>query len=296
MLATIEFACTSQSLRSYNSMIRRRRSGKSPKLHALEREEAILRLVSAQGFVSFQEIDSTLSASPASLRRDLDRLQREGKLQRVHGGARAVGSTTPSLEGAPFRENISKNARAKAAIGLAAANLCESGEAIIIDGGSTTLHMCPHIDGLELQVLTNALHIVNALLPQSRTRISIPSGNLFREQNIVLSPYDEDGISAFQASKYFMGAAAVGHRGPMQADTLLIQAERRFLKRTEKVILMVDASKFEAPMGNVLCRLEEIDTVITDSSIKETHAKLIERAGVKLVIAQPGPRDRILTV
>jgi DeoR family transcriptional regulator, ulaG and ulaABCDEF operon transcriptional repressor len=278
-------------------MIRRRiNNPKAPKLHASEREAAILRLLGTQAFVSFQDIDRTLSASPASLRRDLDRLEKSGKLQRVHGGARAVGGATPALEGAPFRENVGKNAQAKAAIGLAAAALCEPGEAIIIDGGSTTLQMCAHIDGLGLQVLTNALNIVIALLPQTRTRVSIPAGNLFREQNIVLSPYDEDGISNFQASRFFTGAAAVGQRGPMQADTLLIQAERRFLKRAEKVVLMVDASKFDAPTGHLLCPLDEIDTLITDPAIKDAHAQMIERAGVKLIIAAPSGREKYVAM
>lgn len=51
--------------------------------------------------------------------------------------------------------------------------------------------MCPHLDGLGLQVLTNSLHIVSALSPQPNTRISIPGGAVFREQNIVLCALEE---------------------------------------------------------------------------------------------------------
>ncbi len=255
-------------------------------LHAAQRDAAILRLLAARGFVTFRELEATILASPASLRRDLARLHRQGKLVRVHGGARSAQGPPRSLEGVPFHENVVKHAKAKSAIGRAAAALCEPGEAIIIDGGSTTLTMCPHIENLGLQVLTNALNIVNALLAQTRTRITLPAGTVFREQNIVLSPYEDDGIGGFHASKLFMGAASLGPRGAMQVDTLLIQAERRFMKRADRVILLVDSSKFEAPTGHRLCRLDEIDTVITDDRISPAHARMLESAGVKLLVAR----------
>lgn len=265
-------------------MVRHRNSVGPKKLHASEREEAIVRLLAARGFISFQDLNAALNASEASLRRDLARLHQRGQIERVHGGVRLPGAA-PTLQGVPFQENVAKHAKAKRAIGLAAARFCEPGEAVIIDGGSTTLQMCPHIAGLGLQVLTNALNIVSALLGQPRTRISMPAGTLFREQNIMLSPYDDDGIGGFQASKLFLGAASVGRRGPMQADTILIQAERRFMKRADKVILLVDSSKFEAPTGHLLCSLEEVHTLITDERITDNQAEFVRRAGVKLLIA-----------
>jgi DeoR family ulaG and ulaABCDEF operon transcriptional repressor len=266
-------------------MVRDRALRKPAKLHSSEREAAIVKLLGERGFVSFQDLDRQFSASAASLRRDLGRLQKKGALVRVHGGARSMSARPAALSGVPFHINVSKNAAAKMAIGRAAAKLCEPGEAVIIDGGTTTLQLCPHIEGLQLQVLTNSLPIVEALIPQVRTRVSMPSGALFREQNILLSPYDDDGMSGFQASKLFLGAAAAGKAGVTQIDTLLIQSERRFLKRAERVILMVDSSKFKAPAGHFLCSLEEIHTIVTDAGISEAQAKWIERAGVTLLIA-----------
>jgi DeoR family transcriptional regulator, ulaG and ulaABCDEF operon transcriptional repressor len=267
-------------------MVRDRALRKPAKLHASEREAAIVKLLGERGFVSFQDLDREFSASAASLRRDLGRLQKKGALVRVHGGARLMSPTPPAaLSGVPFHVNVSKHAAAKMAIGRAAAKLCEPGEAVIIDGGTTTLQLCSHIEGLQLQVLTNSLPIVEALIPQARTRVSMPSGALFREQNILLSPYDDDGMSGFHASKLFLGAAAVGRAGVMQIDTLLIQSERRFFKRAERVILMVDSSKFKAPAGHFLCSLEEIHTIVTDAGIGEAQAKWIERSGVTLLIA-----------
>ena len=156
----------------------------------------------------------------------------------------------------------------------------------MIDGGSTTLQMCPHIEGLHLQVLTNSLHIVDALLPQQGTRVLVPAGSVFREQNIILSAAGEESMPRFHAPKLFMGAAAVGPHGIMQADVVLVAAERRLIERAEQIVLLVDSSKFRGPSGNVVCGLEEIDIVITDSGVTDDERRIVEKAGVQLIIAE----------
>ncbi len=260
-------------------------------MHAAEREKLILSLMQPSGFIAFQDLERSLDASPATLRRDLDRLELSGVITRVRGGARLNGQgAAPAigerpLGGAPFHENIDRFPKQKAAIGRAAAALCRPGESVIIDGGSTTLQMCPHLEPLGLNVLTNSLHIVSALMLQAGTRISVPAGSLFREQNILLSPFEDDGMGRYRASKLFIGAAAIGEHGLMQSDVLLVQAERRMLERTGEVIVLVDSSKFDAPAGHVVCHLSDVDVLITDEAIKAHDRALLEKAGVKVLIA-----------
>jgi DeoR family ulaG and ulaABCDEF operon transcriptional repressor len=190
------------------------------------------------------------------------------------------------LLGVPFHENIGRHRAEKEAIGRAAAALCTQGEGVMIDGGSTTLQMCPHLDGLNLQVLTNSIHIVSALLQQAGTRILIPGGAIFREQNIVLSPTGDDLIPPFHAPKLFMGAASVGPQGVMQADIVLVAAERRLIERADEVILLVDSSKFKGSSGHVVCGLNQVDAVVTDRGIQAREVAMLEKAGIKVVIAQ----------
>src|ERR1700744_1562589 len=134
-------------------------------MHASERSDAITSILRERDFVSLQDLCTRLNASPATVRRDLERLEATGKLKRVHGGARAPDSDRHGqLLGVPFELNQQRNAKAKAAIGRAAAKLCRPGDAIIIDGGTTTFQMCPHLGKRDIQVLTNSLHIVNALI------------------------------------------------------------------------------------------------------------------------------------
>jgi len=262
-------------------------------MHATEREQRILDMLSGQGFVTYRALEASIEASPATIRRDLARLEETGQISRVRGGAKLKTASAPSvpsaatlhLSGTPFQENMGRHRREKEAIGRAAARLCEPGEGIMIDGGTTTFHMCPHLAGLNLQVLTNSLHIVSALLPQAGTRLLVPSGSVFREQNIILAAEGEESMPRFHAPKLFMGAASVGASGIMQADVLLVAAERRLMEKADEIIVLVDSGKFKSSSGNVVCGLEEIDVLITDSGISEGDAQIVRNAGVRLVIA-----------
>jgi len=260
-------------------------------MHATTREKLILAALEPSGFVTYRDLEVLLDASPATIRRDLTRLEEAGKIMRVHGGARIpelapISDSALRLSGTPFDKTITQNLAAKQAIGRAAAALCQHGEGMMIDGGSTTLQMCPHLAGLDCQVLTNSLHIVTALLPQVGTNILLPSGSLFREQNIILAPAGEDSMPRFHAPKLFMGAAAVGPQGVMQQDVILVAAERRLMARAEQVILLVDSSKFQSSSGAIVCALDEIDILITDPAIPAHIRDMLSAAGVEVVIAE----------
>jgi len=264
-------------------------------MHSAERERLILEYLGQRGFISFQDLEKRMDASAATIRRDLERLVSAGLITRVRGGAqlsergkksRPPGGNHAHLLGVPFLENIHRHRPQKEAIGRAAAKLCAPGEGVMIDGGSTTLQMCTHLAGLNLQVLTNSLHIVSALLSQPGTRLLVPAGQVFPEQSIILSAAGDDGMPRFHAPRLFMGAASLGPAGLMQADIILVTAERRFIDRADEIIVLVDSSKFDGPSGHVACRLDDIDTVVTDANISPQHTKMLEKAGVRVIIAE----------
>jgi DeoR family ulaG and ulaABCDEF operon transcriptional repressor len=126
---------------------------------------------------------------------------------------------------------------------------------------------------------------VSALLAQTGTRVLVPGGAVFREQDIILSAAGDDLMPRFYATKLFMGATAVGPQGIMQPDVVLVASERRLIDRAEQLILLVDSSKFQGPSGNVLCGIEDIDVLVTDSGIGASHRKMLESAGVRIVVA-----------
>jgi len=269
---------------------------KIPKTYSTERDRLILGLLSERSYVPLRQLSDRLGVSCATLRRDLERLGKEGKLVRVRGGALCLDTAQyyfGRLNGVPFDENVNRNKTAKAAIGKAAAKLCAPGEAVIIDGGSTTLEMCANLEPFGLQVFTNSLHIAGALLSQANTRISITGGTVFREQNIVLDPFDNNATCSFHASRMFLSAAAVNRHGLLQNDIILVQAEQKLLSLADELVALVDSSKFSTSAGHVLCRLPNVHTLITDDGIPKEAAKMLEEAGVRLITVHAGSGARV---
>lgn len=163
--------------------------------------------------------------------------------------------------------------------------LCADGEPIIINGGTTTYQMVYPLMTRQLQVMTNSFPLAEHLLKNSQNSVLVPGGLLYREQNIILSPFNDDASQNYWARRMFMGAHGVGPNGVMEADPLLIQAEEKLLGKSDELILMVDSSKFRQRSSLVLCPLDRVDVLITDENITDEAAQWIEAAGVRLIVA-----------
>ena len=111
------------------------------------------------------------------------------------------------------------------------------------------------------------------------------SSDLYREQSVILSPFENDVTRNFYARRMFMGAQGLGPLGLMETDPLLIQAEQKLIDQADELVELVDSSKFRQRSSLILCGLKRIATVITDSGIEDRHASMLEEAGVQLIVA-----------
>jgi DeoR family ulaG and ulaABCDEF operon transcriptional repressor len=165
--------------------------------------------------------------------------------------------------------------------------LCREGEAVIINGGTTTFQMVHYLTGHRLQVLTNSFPISEHLLKHSRCTVMVPAGTVYREQSIILSPFENDGTAHIYAKRMFMGAQGVSPLGIMESDGLIIQSEQRLMRQAEELVLLVDSSKFENRSSLIICPLERATTIITDDGIPDAARRMVEDAGIRLLIAAP---------
>ena len=215
------------------------------------------------------------------------------KLRRVRGGAEAISPPQfVGLAGRTFAVNETMKIREKRAIAQAAVELCEDGDAdyhqrwydYFSNGPSACLAPLPGFH----QFFSDC----RALLKHSKNTIMLSGGTIYREQNIILSPFDNDVTRNFCARRMFMGAQGLGPLGLMEADPLLIQAEQKLIGQADELVVLVDSSKFENRSSLVLCPLDRIDTVITDEGISDRAAAMLEAADVKLIVADTGAGQR----
>ncbi|WP_417724823.1 DeoR/GlpR family DNA-binding transcription regulator [Salipiger sp.] len=258
-------------------------------MHETERHRIILSAVQERPIVTVAECVALTGTSEATIRRDIATLHKAKRLRRVRGGAEALTPPPlPGLAGRPFAYNQTLHMDQKQLIAREAVALCDDGEPIIINGGTTTFQMVHPLANRRLQVLTNSFPIAEHLLKNSKNTVMVPGGAIYREQNIILSPFENDMTRHFYARRMFMGAHGLGPMGLMEADPLLIQAEEKLIDQADELVVLVDSSKFDNRSSLVLCALERIDVVITDDGVPDRVASMLEAAEVRLIVAEAG--------
>ena len=163
--------------------------------------------------------------------------------------------------------------------------MCKDGEPIIINGGTTTFQMVHFLINRRMPIFTNSFPIAEHLLKHSKNTVMLSGGTIYREQNIILSPFENDVTRNFYARRMFMGAQGLGPLGLMEGDPLLIQAEQKLIDQADELVVLVDSSKFRQRSSLILCGLSRIATVITDDGIEDREAGMLESAGVTLIVA-----------
>ena len=158
-------------------------------MHEKERHRIILSAVQDRPVATVVELCNLTGASEATIRRDISTLHMQQKLRRVRGGAEAINPPQfVGLAGRTFAVNETMRTSEKQAIARAAVDLCEDGDSIIINGGTTTFQMVHPLATRRCQVFTNSFPIAEHLLKHSKNTIMLSGGTIYREQNIILSP------------------------------------------------------------------------------------------------------------
>jgi DeoR family ulaG and ulaABCDEF operon transcriptional repressor len=258
-----------------------------------ERHRIILKLLQERSIISVSDLVEILDASDATVRRDVNALAEAGKIRRIRGGAESIHPRHEAhLVGTPFALNRDLAVPQKRAIARAAAALIEDTDSIIINAGTTTLALTEFLAGRQLDILTNSVPIIARLHATSRNRVSIPGGTIFREQNIVISPFEDDTVASFWAQKLFTGCYGINRHGVMEADPLIVQAQARLLKRTEQVIVLADSSKLHQRSPIIVMPLEKVSVLITDDGAREADLEELRAAGIKIIIAPTTAADK----
>lgn len=258
-------------------------------MHEHERHRVILSAVQDRAVVTVVDLCGLTGASEATIRRDIAALHMQQKVRRVRGGVESLHPPQfVGLAGRTFAVNETMRIKEKQAIARAAVELCEDGDPIIINGGTTTFQMVHPLATRRCQVFTNSFPIAEHLLKHSKNTVMVSGGTIYREQNIILSPFENDVTRNFYARRMFMGAQGVGPLGLMEADPLLIQAEEKLIGQADELIVLVDSSKFDQRSSLVLCGLDRVSTLITDDGISDAAAAMLDAADVNLIVASSG--------
>ena len=188
------------------------------------------------------------------------------------------------LVGLPYARRARACVRGqKRAIAWAAAGLIQDGESILINGGTITCGLVEFLAAKSPDIPTNSLPIVTQLMRKPHHRLTLPGGTRYREQDIIVSPYENDAVERFWGKKLFTGCCGLNRLGLMEGDPLVVQARLKLLRRSEELILLADSSKLRQRAAMIVADLNRISTLITDSVATDEELAPLRDAGVRVI-------------
>jgi DeoR family transcriptional regulator, aga operon transcriptional repressor len=256
------------------------------------RAKEIVSLLLRSGKTSVEDLTAALNASPASIRRDLTRLEKQGLVHRTHGGAMLANPAKAVYE--PFRFDASFQVREerfaseKQHIAKAAANLVEDGETVGLAAGTTTTLVARQLlHRKHLHIITNAVNIGMELSSSKGLTTTLTGGSLrWTGAFSLVGPAAIESISNLVLDRLFLGVTGVD---AVHGATLIEVEEaavfRAMVRQAKQVVVVADSSKMGHNSPAVVCPLSRIDLIITDDGVSQDAVKAFAEKNVRLLMA-----------
>lgn len=239
-----------------------------------QRRKAIVALVREQGGASVADLASRLEVSESTIRRDLNALDHQGRLQRVRGG----GAVEADDE--PFARVASRNVEEKDRIGALAAGLVRDRDVVLLDIGTTCAAVARHLRDRNVTVVTASLAVVDELR-EDRTVELIVLGGLLRASYLsMVGMLTEQALAQLSADIAFMGTSGIRSDGTVLDSTgTEVPIKHAILSASERTCLVATRDKFPGSGLLPVCALSDLDAVVTTAE-PETPG-LVGLAGVE---------------
>ncbi|MEH3062748.1 MAG: DeoR family transcriptional regulator [Methylobacterium radiotolerans] len=247
------------------------------------RRSAIVASVRQRGFVTIEALAAQFGVTVQTIRRDLNELSAEGRLERYRGG----GGLPSSVENIDYADRRVTLLPEKSRIGRLAASRIPSHCSVFINIGTTpeavARELTRHDD---LSIITNNLNVAISLAETTEFRIVVAGGTVRNRDGAVLGQLTCDTLSQFRVDVAVIGISGIDGDGALlDYDYEEVRATQTILAHARKTFLVADHTKFtRRPMVQV-GRLEQVDTFFTDRAPPAEIVTLMERLGVNLAVA-----------
>jgi len=256
--------------------------------NADKRREIITQQLARENVVRVAELSRHFGISEVSIRRDLERLEHRGLLQRVHGGAVAVavGSGAGDLASAATPRGDEKRR-----IGRAAAALVCPGDRVLFDSGTTVLEVARALSNdlastTNLTAITSSLPIVQELGHRPWVNLLLLGGIYLPEYRVVVGPQTVENLRGLHADKMFLGTDGLTlDHGLTTANVLEAEVDRAMVRAAAKIIVVADSSKISCAGLTTIIPLAEIHVLVTDRGAPEGFLEQLRSLGIQVILA-----------
>ncbi len=251
------------------------------RMSAEERRKQLLEVVREKRFASLPELVEQLAVSESTIRRDLDQLDREGLIRRIHGGVLYAGSS-PKLP--HFDSKQPAQWDKKKAIALRTVEMIDDGDTVLLDGGSTTYEVARLLVGRPVHVVTTSLPVANLFASSVGSDLILIGGNICPRSGVAQGPYAERMLASVRVRKTILSVAGINDEGFFNNNLLLVDTEQAMMRAADEVIVVADSSKFGRQSLAHLCTLDEIQHMVVDSDVSDDWREKLSAAGVNVLV------------
>ena len=247
------------------------------------RLEQIMDYLKGHNLVTVDQLVTITNASPATIRRDLIKLDQEGVISRSHGGVtlnRFIPSQPTTLE------KMQRNLSEKHAIACAAASLVKAGDAIVLDAGTTMIELARQLTHLPLRVITSDLHIALFLSEFKQIEVTIIGGRIDDTSQSCIGDHGRKLLQGIWPDLAFVSCNGwdleKGITSPTEEKAAL---KRALIDNAQRRILLADSSKYGAWSLFNVARLDSLTDIVTDSNLGDDIRQKLAVLPARLTIA-----------
>ncbi len=248
-----------------------------------ERRRHILDLLHREGRVLVVDLARQFRTSQVTIRKDLDALQADGRIQRSHGGA--LPARDGALEDPTLREKEKLHRKEKLQIAAAAAGMVHEGQVVILDSGTTTTAIARALRKFEnLTIITNAVNIA-AELSGSSLEVILTGGTLRKNSFSLVGPIAEETLRRLNADILFLGVDGFDvHHGLTTPNLLEAKVNRAMMDVSRVVVAVCDSSKFGRRSLSSIAPPSGVHHLITDKGIPKPDLAALKKSGVQVTL------------
>lgn len=250
----------------------------------VERHQKLLAILRQRRAAQLEELAQAVGVSSSTVRRDLEALERQGLVQRTHGGAvytepaRELGLGASDALAARMNERVD----AKQQIGAYAASLVEPHMTLLLDGGSTVIYAAQQIKARPLQVVTNSLAVANIFADDERVELLLIGGSLYGRTGVLVGPIATGCLADLHADMLLFSLSGIYEDAAFNLNLAMVQVEQVMMQQAARSVMLMDSTKFDRKGLVRVCGLSDVDQIVTDEGVSEPWR---ERLGDRLVVA-----------
>lgn len=260
-------------------------------MYSIERKAEIVNLLETSKRVDVSFLAEKFGTSKETVRRDLRELEEDGVIKRTHGGAVLNKSNNPAQHSEEYPITIRGIQRfnEKNRICRRAADFIEDGDTIFIDNSSTTMYLPKYIPAeYNVTIITNSIKVLleYAASPNPK-HVLICLGGIFNPSN--LSIYGSSSLKSaeiYYPNKAFLSCAGISSKNILADSSIYeIDTKRMMIERTPEVFMLADFTKFQKNSQIFLCRMSDVQYLITDSKTEINRMDFLDKSNLNIVVA-----------